>query len=170
MVISFFVGAHIDFVLGDANIQKEELTRAGRGRWTGNTVKFPYWRIHFIHASGGTFFPTCSLKNGFMMFDKKHKAVNASKDESLWADQESYLYDICGRWWIVYQCTVVAELGMPSREGRGLDMWERSPSITYPGDSFWLIDNQGNKHEFGTAEDALSFAVNNKDMFKADNA
>ena len=45
-------------------------------------------------------------------------------------------------------------------------MSDRSPNIAYPDDAFWLVDYLGNRYEFDMAEDALSFAAQNKNMFK----
>lgn len=71
---------------------------------------------------------------------------------------------------MVHRGQVIAGLGMPSREGRNLRMSDRSPNITYPDDSFWLVDYLGNRYEFDMAEDALLFATQNKNLFKEGHA
>lgn len=164
------VGARVNVVPGAANIRKGFYRNQGKGRWQGRTVKKPYWRIHFIHSDQGVFFPKHDLENHSLSFDRKYKAVNFSESYDLWTELDGYLYDTTGHWWIVHRGQVIAELGMPPREGRNLFMSERSPNITYPDDSFWLVDRFGDRHEFDMAEDALSFAVNNTGMFRADNA
>ena len=47
-----------------------------------------------------------------------------------------------------------------------MHMSDRSPNITYPDDSFWLVDHMNNRYEFDMAEDALSFTIQNKNLFK----
>lgn len=164
------IGTKITFVPGAANINKGFYRNDGKGRWQGKIITKPYWRIHFVHADYGVFFPKHSVENHSLSFDRRYKAENVAKDESFWVAQDGYLYDTSGRWWIVQRSEVIAELGMPPREGRNLFMWERSPNITYPDDSFWLVDHMNNRYEFGMADDALLFAVRNKHLFEADHA
>lgn len=160
------IGVRVNIIPGAANIRKGFYRNQGKGRWQGRTVKKPYWRVNFVHSDQGVFFPKQDLENHFLSFDRKYKAVNFSESYDLWAELDGYLYDTTGHWWIVHRGQVIAELGMPPREGRNLFMSDRSPNITYPDDSFWLVDCLGNRYEFDMAEDALLFATQNKNLFK----
>ena len=155
------IGVRVNVTPGAANIRKGFYRNQGKGRWQGRTVKKPYWRVHFAHSDRGVFFPKQDLGNHFLSFDRKYKAVNFSESYDLWAELDGYLYDTTGHWWIVHRGQVIAELGMPPREGRNLFMSD---------DSFWLVDYLGNRYEFDMAEDALSFAAQNKNMFKEGHA